>query len=207
MSDGSSSSNPPYLEPYLQAASRHGGSFGSLLWASPKSQATRFRALTRAYRFKGKSVLDAGCGRADFLDYLIDSGLEPDHYVGLEAVDVLAEAAEQRHAVDRAMIVRADFVREPARLLVGADVVVFSGSLNTLAQAEFERTLRVGYEAATEALVFNFLSSPRLAGAKHLTWHRVEDVTRLVGQMASDVSVIDDYMEGDATVVARRPRP
>lgn len=207
MSDGSSSSNPQYLEPYLQAASRHGGSFGSLLWASPKSQATRFRALTRAYRFKGKSVLDAGCGRADFLDYLIDSGLEPDHYVGLEAVDVLAEAAEQRHAVDRAMIVRADFVREPARLLVGADVVVFSGSLNTLAQAEFERTLRVGYEAATEALVFNFLSSPRLAGAKHLTWHRVEDVTRLVGQMASDVSVIDDYMEGDATVVARRPRP
>lgn len=204
MSDGSS--NPKYLEPYLQAASRHGGSFGSLLWASPKSQATRFRALTRAYRFKGKSMLDAGCGRADFLDYLIDSGLEPDHYVGLEAVDVLADAAEQRHAVDRAMIVRADFVREPARMLVGADVVVFSGSLNTLAQAEFERTLRVGYEAATEALVFNFLSSPRLAGAKHLTWHEVDDVTRLIRTMTPDVAVIDDYMEGDATVVARRPK-
>jgi SAM-dependent methyltransferase len=206
VSDGTSKSNPPYLEPYLQAASRHGGSFGSLLWASPRSQATRFRALTRAYRFKGKSVLDAGCGRADFLDYLIDSGLEPDHYVGLEAVDVLADAAEQRHAADRAIIVRADFVREPARMLVGADVVVFSGSLNTLAQAEFERTLRVGYEAATEALVFNFLSSPRLAGAKHLTWHEVDHVTRLVGQMTPDVTVIDDYMDGDATVVARRPR-
>jgi hypothetical protein len=195
---------PFYLEPYLQAASRHGGSFGALLWASPRSQATRFHALTRAYRFKGKSVLDAGCGRADLLDYLVESGQGPGHYVGLEAVEVLADAAEQRHPAGKAMIVRADFVSEPIRMFVGADVVVFSGSLNTLQQGEFERTLRVAFEAATEALVFNFLSSPRLAGAKHLLWHRVEDVCRLVGGMTRDYWVIDDYMEGDATVVARR---
>jgi hypothetical protein len=195
---------PSYLEPYLDAASRHGGSFPSLLWASPKSQATRFAALTRAYRFRGKRVLDAGCGRGDLLDYLVDSGMGPGHYVGLEAVEALADAAELRHPAGDAMIVRADFVHEPARLFVGADVVVFSGSLNTLGAAEFERTVRVAFEAAAEALVFNFLSSPRLAGAKHLTWHRPEDVTRLVGEMTRDYWLIDDYMEGDATVVARR---
>lgn len=196
---------PPYLEPYLQAADRHGGTFGALLWASPQSQAARFRALTRAYRFKGKSILDAGCGRADFLDYLIDSSLEPDHYVGLEAVDVLADAAEQRHAVDRAMIVRADFVRDPIRLFVGADAVVFSGSLNTLSQPEFEKTIRLAFDAATEALVFNFLSSPRLAGAKHLNWHRLDDVTRLIEELTPDYTIIDDYMDGDTTLAARRP--
>lgn len=192
-----------YLEPYLAAANRHGGAFGALLWASPKSQATRFSALARVYPFKGKIVLDAGCGRGDFLDYLVDIGAEPERYIGLEAVEPMADAAEQRHP--GAMIIRADFIQEPVRLFVGADVVVFSGSLNTLKRPDFEKTLRVGYQAAGEALAFNFLSSQRLAGAKHLTWHQLKDVTRLMGELTRDYWVIDDYMEGDATIVARRP--
>jgi DNA-binding MurR/RpiR family transcriptional regulator len=42
--------NPSYLQPYLQAASRHGATFGALLWASPKSQAARFHALVLGLR-------------------------------------------------------------------------------------------------------------------------------------------------------------
>jgi len=195
---------PTYLEPYLDAAGKHGAGFGSLLWASPKSQATRFRALTRAYDFKGRTVLDAGCGRGDLLDFLIDSGVEPAHYVGLEAVDVLADAAEQRHPGGRAMIVRADFVKEPIQLFVGADVIVFSGSLNTLSGDDFERTVRTAFDATADALVFNFLCSTRLAGAKHLTWHRIGDVEKLIGRMTRDYWFVEDYMDGDATLVARR---
>src|SRR5205085_11899167 len=83
---------PEYLQPYLSAVRRHGRGFGSLLWASPHTQAARFDAFVRLCALEGRSILDAGCGRADLLDFLLARGIRPDHYTGLEAVDTLADA-------------------------------------------------------------------------------------------------------------------
>src|SRR5439155_2288453 len=98
---------------------------------SPQTHAARFDALTRLCDLDERSILDVGCGRADLLDFLLARGIRPDHYLGLEAVEALADSAEQKRR-PRSMIVRADFVAEPARLFAAADVIVFSGSLNTL---------------------------------------------------------------------------
>src|SRR5947209_12465222 len=103
------------------------------------------------------------------------AGVAPDHYVGLEGVSMLADSAEGRRR-PRSMIVRADFVSEPARMFVGADVVVLCGSLNTLAPVTFYETLRMAYHAAAEDLVFNFLCSDELAAASYLHWYRAADV-------------------------------
>jgi len=194
---------PTYLTPYVAAAREHGASFRSLLWTSPASQAARFEALTRLYDFHGKSILDAGCGRADFLDYLLDRGIVPDHYVGLEAVDGLADAAERKHHA-RCTILRADFVREPIRLFAGADAVVFCGSLNTMENDVFYTTLGRAIDAATEAVVFNFLSSGHLAHAQYLTWHDPNDVQQFMTDHACRCSLVDGYVQGDATIIARK---
>src|SRR3954468_23327877 len=123
----------PYLLPYLRAADKHGADFPSLLWASPQTQAARFDAIQRLGCPHGKSVLDVGCGRADLLDFLLDRGVRPADYVGIEAVEDLARAAETKHRrMNDVSIIRADFAREPLRLFVAADVVIFSGSLNTI---------------------------------------------------------------------------
>jgi len=47
-------------------------------------------------------------------------------------------------------------VSHPQRLAVGADVVVFSGSLNTVEKEQFYLSLKQGFEAAGEVMVFNF---------------------------------------------------
>jgi len=194
---------PTYLQPYLEAARRHGAGFGSLLWASPLTQAARFDAFTRLCHFQGKSILDAGCGRADFLDFLLNRGIIPEHYVGLEAVEPLAAAAE-RKAHRNCTILRADYVTDPARLLVGADIVVFSGSLNTLDVKSFEATLRIAFDAAGEHLVFNFLCSPSLAAARFLTWHAKPDVMRFARSLSPEARSLDDYLAGDCTVAMRK---
>src|SRR6478609_9254385 len=62
---------PPYLLPYHRAARTHGSSFSSLLWASESTQRIRFEILQRAVDFTGRTICDAGCGRADLLDFLI----------------------------------------------------------------------------------------------------------------------------------------
>ena len=64
------STQPSYLEPYLAASRKYGAGFGTLLWASPKTQATRFKALLQAVDINGLAVMDVGCGRADLLEHL-----------------------------------------------------------------------------------------------------------------------------------------
>lgn len=189
-----------YLDPYLRAVRRHGPSVQALLWASRQSQERRFAALARAYDFTGKRLLDAGCGCGDLLGYLQARGVRPSRYIGLEAVGELAEAARVRCG-QHAQIVQCDFVREPLRLFAGADVVVFCGSLNTLCEADFAACIRHAHDAAGEAVVFNFLASPALAGAEYLTWHAPADVVEFARTFAADVKLLDGYIEGDATVL------
>jgi SAM-dependent methyltransferase len=194
---------PAYLRPYLDAVGRHGARFESLLWANPSAQAARFAALARWCELEDRVVLDAGCGRADFLQYLLEQGIKPAKYFGIEAVEELAAAAERKNP-PRAVIIRGDFIDEPAILDRNAQVIVFSGSLNTLSSDEFYQTLRLGWEFTQSELAFNFLCSPRLASAKHLTWHRKADLLELAYSLTGDVAVDDSYRNGDCTVVMRK---
>jgi hypothetical protein len=189
-----------YLGPYERAALRHGAGFGTLLWASPQTQRLRFEAIAGLVDFHGKSVLDVGCGRADFLDFLLARRVRVKSYVGIEGVAALAEAAREiRHSMGR--IVEADFLAEPQRLEVGAQVVVICGALNTMDSEGFYATLRRAYEAAGEAMVFNFLCSSRLAGADYLSWHRTDEVMGFARTLSDRVRKVEDYLPGDCTVV------
>jgi SAM-dependent methyltransferase len=195
----------PYLEPYHSAANKHGAEFGSLLWASPQTQAARFDAIERLGRLHRKSVLDVGCGRADLLDFLLDRDVRPADYVGLEAVEDLARAAEaKRRRMKDVRIVRGDFVRDPVKMFVAADVVVFSGSLNTLDDRDFYRTLSRAFDACADAVVFNFLCNHYLAGADYLRWRRPADVVAFASQLSPDVRTLDDYLHGDFTVALHK---
>ena len=197
--DGCVAAPESYLAPYLRASQHYGAGFGALLWASRKTQRARFDAIRRAFELEGKSLLDAGCGRADLMEYLLDRNIHPSDYIGLEAIEALAAAAEARN-YPNAQIIRGDFIREPARLFVGADVVVFSGSLNTLDAQAFYATLRRAFAATAEAVVFNFLCSPALAGKDYLLWHRPEAVLGFASQLTGNIRVLDDYLPGDCTV-------
>ena len=198
----------PYLLPYRRAADKHGADFPSLLWASPQTQGARFDAIERLGKLHGKSVLDVGCGRADLLDFLLDRGVQPADYVGIEAVEELAAAAEaKRRRMKDVRILRVDFVREPLRMFVAADVVVFSGALNTVEDDVFYSTLRRAFDAAAEALVFNFLCASYLAGADYLRWRRPADVIAFASELSPRVETLNDYLHGDFTVAVHKQEP
>src|SRR5438045_8013880 len=83
---GTTAESPSYLAPYIDAAARHGAQFPSLLWASPDTQAARFNAIARLADFEGKSVLDVGCGRADFVAFCAGRNIRLADYTGIAAV-------------------------------------------------------------------------------------------------------------------------
>jgi hypothetical protein len=211
-SDESSSSfynrimpSPSYLEPYLRASEQFGEGFGSLLWASPKTQAARFNALAGLCNMKGKRLLDAGCGRADFLDFLVRRDMAPENYVGIEAVEATATAARKKQNFPMT-ILQGDFVLEPNLLDQRADIIIFCGSLNTLSPEEFYLAIETAWQYAKHEVAFNFLSSGRLAKANHLNWHHKFKVMLFVQSLSQNIFLNDRYIDGDCTIAIKKSR-
>lgn len=194
---------PFYLYPYQEARQLGVKGFPALLWSSREGQRARFEAIARNCPLAGKKVLDAGCGRADLLGYLLESGIAPAHYVGMEMIPESLSAARRRK-YPRCEIVAADFVQEPEKLQVGADVVVFSGSLNTLTRPRFYRTLRAAWTATGEWLVFNFLNTKDWAGEDWLTWHRRQTVLAFCRKLGGETRFDESYLDGDCTIAVRK---
>jgi len=174
----------PYLECYREAVDRFGPSFEATLWCSREMQRTRFEVMAAMIDFRGKVIIDAGCGLGDLAEFLCEQGIAYARYVGLEAIEELAAAAAGR-GLARGEIVHGDFVSDEGLLGRvaseqaarccggrGALVIVFSGSLNTLDEPVARQAVRRAAEAvglpccggegrgdmsSTGAVVFNFL--------------------------------------------------
>lgn len=73
----------------------------TLGWDCSESQAARFKVASRSISFKGRSVLDIGCGLADFSDFLHrDSEVTPRSYFGIDINPDLIEVCRQRRPTD-----------------------------------------------------------------------------------------------------------
>jgi SAM-dependent methyltransferase len=195
---------PFYLYPYHDARRQGARGFDALLWASREGQRVRFEAIARRCPLADRRILDAGCGRADLLGYLLDRGILPAHYTGLEGIPASLRAA-RRKKYPRCEIRKADFVRQPEKLRVGADVVIFSGSLNTLSRPQFYRTLHAAWEATGEWLVFNFLTSRFWFGENWLSWHRRSSVLAYCRSLGGEPGFDESYIPGDCTIAVRKP--
>jgi SAM-dependent methyltransferase len=196
---------PFYLYPYHDARLQGAKGFDALLWSSPEGQRVRFEAIARSFPLAELRILDVGCGRADLLGYLLEQGIVPARYLGIDMIPEALRAARRKRYPGCEILPPADFVREPEKLQVGADVVIFSGSLNTLTRPQFYRALRGAWAASGQCLVFNFLNSRFWCGEDWLYWHRRSTVLAFCRSLGGEPSFDESYLEGDCTVAVRRP--
>jgi SAM-dependent methyltransferase len=67
-------------------------------WESKEAQFSRFYAFTKGLDFnKDKTVLDVGCGFADFVDYCKEKNVKMQSYVGVDIVEEIVEKAKEKH--------------------------------------------------------------------------------------------------------------
>jgi len=207
-----------YLAPYRRAVNKIGPCFEALLWSNTRSQTARFRAISQMIDLSDLCVLDAGCGRADLAAYLCEQRIGYAHYLGVDAIPELLDAAKNR-ALPRASFRLCDFVSDPTAMQscqpsAGAttpesEVIVFSGSLNTLPRERSMAVLERAWECCTHALVFNFLST--LDGVEpcqdEFRAHRMSPVSVLEWALTRtrEVSLRHDYLDGrDGTICMRK---
>jgi hypothetical protein len=129
--------------------------------------------------------------------------MTPANYIGIEGVAQLVEIARAKlHPC--AKIVCTDFVENPPAMFVGADLIVMSGSLNTLRDDAFYEAIRQAFDASNLALVFNFLAAPEIAATDYLHWRAPANVLDFVRRLSRNVRILDDYLQGDCTIAIRK---
>lgn len=204
------SSTDPYLQAYREAQTKYGNQFGVTLWASEESQATRFRVITEMLYLAGKRILDAGCSRGDFAAYLLDRDIGYSSYVGIDAIESVVDFAKAR-GLAGARFVHGDLVREPELLAASQpQIVVLSGTLNTMDDQIIMSLLESAWSAAGEALIFNFLSDMAGEGAQNQSYpaRRLSTITLLGWALTRTWSVQfrHDYFQcgHDATILMRK---
>ena len=200
---------PGYLAPYHQAVDRFGATFEATLWASKAAQVKRFAVMSEMVDLSGKVIVDAGAALGDFAVYLSEREIPYERYVGLDAMGGVVEEAGKR-GVPRAKFVRSDFVAHPEDYAHAASphepqVITFSGSLNTLEIGHAQRVLDDAFDAAGEAVVFNFLSTHYVHSHRAKTgpakrFDPIEMLRWALGRSV-DVRFRQDYLDGhDATI-------
>lgn len=201
---------PPYLDPYQQSLELHGAEFDVTLWASPETQRRRFQVFTELVDLTGERVLDAGCSRGDFAEYLIESGIAYHQYIGLDGLPELIRCAIAKDLL-RCEFHAGDFLQDPSLLLRGRpSVVCISGSLNTMLWEQALAVLDHAWHAAGHTLVFNFLSSRcGPAAPAQDTYARRHDTMRLLDwalERTPDIQFRQDYFRDghDASIAMRK---
>jgi hypothetical protein len=206
---GTIEGSPEYLTPYHQAVDRFGATFEATLWSSKSAQGKRFGVMAEMVDLSGKVIVDAGAALGDFAVFLAEREIAYERYVGLEAMAGVVEEAGKR-GVPRAVFVVSDFVAHPEDYAQSASpheaqVITFSGSLNTLDIEQAQRVLGDAFDAAGEAVVFNFLSTHFVHAHRAQTGpaNRFDpiEMLRWAFGRTPDIRFRQDYLDGhDATI-------
>lgn len=155
-----------YLNPYRESVREHGADrFDVTLWASPFSQRKRFLVFTELCDLTNRVILDAGCSLGDFCGFMHERSVAYQRYVGIDGLPEVIQTAHTRR-YPRAEFHAGDFLARPALLATGRpDVIVISGSLNTMSDTQAMTVLRNAWRSTSDVLMFNFLSSSCGPGA------------------------------------------
>lgn len=184
-------------------ATYDGGTVEALGWREQKSQSLRFEVLCTIGDLNGATILDVGCGYADFKGYL-DTRFEGFTYFGIDHMPEFATAAKARYSgcLDT-HIVQDDFT---VAAFPEVDYVFASGALvYRSADTEFHTTMIAKMvRAARCAVGFNMLRVDRFPDHPLLIGHDLDDTIAYCQTLSGDVRVIDEYLDDDFTVFVYR---
>ena len=195
---------------YEARVAPHRETYDILDWSSREAQEVRFAVLLKVLRQNFAAgqrfrLLDVGCGMTDLAAFL-DRHRVPLRYVGTDiTLGVLAEA---RRRSPQRCLVAADVFTAPPFAARAFDVAYCSGVFNLslgnnddFALAALPRLLHL---AGTVA-VANFLHRRCRRQYEHCHYFDPEVLRAAMVQRGLCVTLIDDYLENDFTLVLRRP--
>lgn len=187
---------------FAERLDQFGTGIRALDYGSRGNQQARFEILLSACDYRGKRVLDVGCGLGDF-GVLLGERVPDAQYVGIDICERMIDEVNQRgldaHHLD---------ILAPHQPPTG-DIVIANGIFYLLEgerEQKMERLIARMFELASEVLVFTSLSNWKPVDDDDAEFRadpvRVLEFCRTLSPM---VSLRHDYLPHDFCITLRKP--
>lgn len=180
---------------YKKALKEYGVSPQGVHWSSKYSQYKRFEVLTDfiVKEISQSSLVDVGCGFAEYFQYLKRFELQPLHYIGVDCERFMIDKCKHRFPSQKFLV--KDILQNQ---LPQADYYVCSGAMNILTEKEFYKFLDICFEHCTKGFLFNFLIEDSFNDVQK------KDVLKYCESLPCSVSITDGYLYNDMSVYLKK---
>ena len=180
---------------YNPAIKKYGISAKGVRWNSKYSQYKRFEVLTNFIEneIKESNIVDAGCGFAEYYNYLFDNNLKPKSYIGIDCEEGMITLASKRF-LNTSFYIK-DIIKDE---LVFADYYICSGAMNILKKDEIFIFIKKCFEASNMGFIFNFLKNDPLTNVNFL------DILHYSKSLSKRVEIKEDYLENDISIFIKK---
>ena len=191
------------IDLYQSLLDKHGETFRALDWGSRESQMKRFEVLAEVGIVEGDSILDVGCGLADFYSWLIEHkpGVE---YSGIDITPAMVERVRSRFpsvSVTNATLFDIDLPAGSFDYLIASGIFFFR---REKPEQYLHEAITKMYFASKKGIAFNSLS----AWAEKLTegefYASPSRVIEFCRTLSPFVVLRHDYHVADFTVYVYR---
>jgi SAM-dependent methyltransferase len=180
---------------YEESIKRYGISAQGVNWNSDYTQYKRFEILTSfiEHDIKESSIIDAGCGFAEYYNYLFDNNLKPKSYLGIDCEDQMINLASKRFL--NTEFKKQDILGEE---LDFADYYICSGAMNILEEDEVFIFINKCFNNSKKAFVFNFLKNDSLTKVS-----KTQVVNHCL-KLSSKIKIKEDYLSNDFSIYLKK---
>lgn len=190
--------NEKIVSYYESLIAEHGHHPRSCDYGRPESQRTKFEVLSEVANYSGKSILDVGCGFADFIPFL-QHKFQDFTYHGVDITPSMVETASERHP-EHCIECRDILTSPPDKPydLVTSNGIFYLAGEN--AQGFMRKMVTHMFSLATEAVAFNTLSTWADFTNEKEFYANPAETLEFCKSLTPKVTLRHDYMNHDFTI-------
>lgn len=195
---------PRIITHFSSLLAEHGMSAKSLDWGSRQSQETRFAVLADMTDLSGASILDVGCGLADFHTWLLERGV-PHDYTGIDVTPEMVTAASARFpdiTVHQGEILACTLFPERSFDYVFASGIFYLRQ--EAPEAYMQAAVKRLFSLCRKGLAFNSLSTWSPARDPDEFYASPLTTAAWCAELSSQLVLRHDYHAGDFTIYLYR---
>ena len=180
---------------YKPAISKYGISAKGVHWNSKYTQYKRFEVLTSFIKneIKKSVIVDAGCGFAEYYNYLYDNNLKPKMYIGIDCEVEMINLASKRFLETKLFV--KNILEDEIPM---ADFYICSGAMNILKKEEVFVFIEKCFKNSNTAFIFNFLKNDPLTKIK------VDDIINFCKSLSNAIKIKGYYLDNDISIFLKK---
>lgn len=180
---------------YKNAIKKHGISAKGVHWNSEFTQYKRFEILTSFIKneIKESTIVDAGCGFAEYYNYLFDNNLKPKSYIGIDCEEKMIEIASKRF-LNTSFYIKNILQDE----IPFADYYICSGAMNILEKNEAFIFINNCFKASKKAFIFNLLKNDQLSKLN------ITDIYTYCKSLSNKINIRENYLDNDISILMEK---